>query len=354
MTNPAWRLPSTDQWLPQFCQIPTLFATMLLAQLVVLIAVLTPSGGDMPMWQSLFVATAFAQWIALSNAAALCLLRPLLLRTTPALALALVLALVSASVYAMAWIGYTVDRGLELGLTPAWLELPRFLGGTVAMAVLILVAGLRYGYVHEQWRRQVQAQARAEVAALTARIRPHFLFNSMNTIASLVRDDPDTAETVVLDLAELFRSALAAGEQSQTLERELELCQRYLAIEQLRLGPRLRVLWDVDQAPLDLLVPPLLLQPLVENAVYHGIQPLPQGGEVHVRAECSPLQLKLRVDNPCPPSPPARGAGHGMALDNVRQRLKLAFGPAARLEVESAAGYYAVTLHLPLKRESHP
>lgn len=350
----SWRLPPTAEWLPRFCHLPTVLAGMVLAQLVVCIAVLSPGSTGTAIGQALSVGTAFGQWIALTLVAGLCVLHGSLLRMPPPLALAVTLLAVFLGAHSMAWIALSVERGLELGLIGASVDPWPFAAGCGAIALLIVAAGLRYHYVHEQWKRRVEAQARVEVEALTARIRPHFLFNSMNTIASLVHEDPELAEQVTLDLADLFRSALEAGESAHPLSRELELCRRYLAIEELRLGRRLKVEWDVAAAPGELSVPPLILQPLVENAVYHGIQALREGGRVLVRARREGGRLHLRVENPCPDPPQARRGGHGMALDNVRRRLQLAFGAGAGLDIEHRPGCYAASLHIPLLTESRP
>lgn len=146
----------------------------------------------------------------------------------------------------------------------------RFVGGSAAVEALITALALRYFYVIDRWEAQVGAHARAEVDALQARIRPHFLFNSMNMIASLLRRDPEVAERAVLDLSDLFRAALGAGEGNSTLTEEVQLAERYLDIEQLRLGERLQVEWHkTEPLPWALAMPRLMLQPLLENAVLH-------------------------------------------------------------------------------------
>jgi two-component system sensor histidine kinase AlgZ len=320
---------------------------MLLAEIVVVIATLSPGVGDEDWLRALSIGTVLAQWIALSSVTVLCLLRPRLVVLSGASALIAVTLVLAMTAWAMAWIGYTVDRELDWGLTAQAQSREAFVHGIVAIVLLMAALGLRYGYVHVQWKRQVEAQARAEVEALTARIRPHFLFNSMNTVAGLIHVDADLAERVIEDLSELFRAALAAGERAHPLERELELCRRYLDIEQLRIGERLRVEWDIDAAPAHLPVPPLLLQPLVENAVYHGVQPLLQGGAVRIAASTTDEELTITIENPVPPDRVTRG-GHGMAQENVRQRLRLAYGGHASLEVRERRGYYGVTVRLPL------
>ena len=192
------------------------------------------------------------------------------------------------------------------------------------------------------------AHAQAQVQALQARIRPHFLFNSMNSIASLIRHDPATAERAVEDLSELFRAALGTGSGESTLAEELHLAERYLAIEALRLGSRLHVDWVLpDDLPRTLPLPRLILQPLVENAIVHGIAKLPQGGKLRIAAWREGAQLHIDVSNPLPPAiTPSHGNHH--AQDNIAQRLAHRFGARARMAAGARDGYYAATLIVPI------
>jgi len=225
----------------------------------------------------------------------------------------------------------------------------RFIGSVSALAMLISALALRYFYVSEQWGSRLRAHAKAEVDALQARIRPHFLFNSMNTIASLVRTDPATAERAVEDLSELFRAALGAGHGESTLAEEIHLAQRYLAIETLRLGPRLRVHWQVaDNAPRALRMPRLVLQPLVENAVLHGIALLADGGEIRIGIAPEGRRLRVRISNPAPAVRPGIEPGNRHAQDSIAQRLAYHFGADAKLLRSSRDGIYVCELELPL------
>jgi len=191
----------------------------------------------------------------------------------------------------------------------------------------------------------VRAEAKARFDALQARIRPHFLFNSMNTIASLIRVRPAEAESAVENLSDLFRAALG-HEAHSTLGEELELVRRYLDIERLRLGERLRVDVRVDELPADMQVPPLLLQPLVENAVYHGVQQLPQGGTVSISGRRDDKSVCIEIRNPCPPTRASKR--HGVALENTRARIEYHFGARGKLTVESGASEFVCVIVLPL------
>jgi two-component system sensor histidine kinase AlgZ len=241
-----------------------------------------------------------------------------------------------------AWLQST----LALAALPDGSTTIEFVASSAAMAGLVAAAALRYAYVAAQWRQGVAASARAQFDALQARIRPHFLFNSMNTIAALIRSRPADAETAVEDLSDLFRAALRDDRGTSTLVEELELAQRYLAIEQLRLGTRLRVVAELPDLP-HLETPLLLLQPLVENAVIHGIECLPSGGTLTLRATRGAGTVTIEVHNPRPTERrPSRGTG--TALDNVRRRLAYHFGDRARMEVDEGSDYYAVRIQLPL------
>ena len=157
---------------------------------------------------------------------------------------------------------------------------------------------MRYLYISSEWRRSIVAEAQSRVSALQALIRPHFLFNSMNTIASLTRSNPARAEEAVEDLADLMRANLGSQKDRTTLKEELEVAAIYQRIEKLRLGDRLRVRWDIETLPMRALIPSLTIQPLLENAIYHGIEMLPEGGEVHVSGKRDGDSLSIVVSNP--------------------------------------------------------
>ncbi|MEX0915337.1 MAG: histidine kinase, partial [Wenzhouxiangellaceae bacterium] len=241
-------------------------------------------------------------------------------------------------------------------LSPGGLEAGRAEDEWLLRNLLIsLIASLifvRYLVLHRQWQVQVRAEAGARLEALQARIRPHFLFNTLNTIASLVRTRPDEAEQAVLDLADLLRTGLRTDAE-HTLAEELELVRGYLRIESQRLGERLRIDWQIDDSlPLDQTMPALLIQPLVENAVVHGIARLPDGGQLQIAAGSAGTgSWFVRVTNPWPGSDDdemAGGAdGNRMALGNIRQRLELAWGERARLQTGATDGQFTAEIRVP-------
>jgi two-component system sensor histidine kinase AlgZ len=206
-------------------------------------------------------------------------------------------------------------------------------------------AGVLLAWLKLREYSQRPANVIAQLVELQSRIRPHFLFNTLNSAIALVQVDPARAEGVLEDLAELFRVALADSSTSVTLAEEVELAKRYLAIEQIRFGRRLRVVWHLDPAAGGARVPPLLMQPLVENAVRHGVEPNDDGGELEVTTARRGAEVEIRVLNSVGAA--ARASGHGLALANVRQRLKLMHDVAARFDVEPGAGRFAVRIVVP-------
>jgi two-component system, LytTR family, sensor histidine kinase AlgZ len=205
------------------------------------------------------------------------------------------------------------------------------------------LAALLWAWLDLRARIRHPADAAARLAELQSRIRPHFLFNALNTALALVRVDPARAEGVLEDLAQLFRVALADSGSAVTLADEIELAQAYLAIEQVRFGARLQLSWDIDPATTGARVPPLVLQPLVENAVRHGVEPAPHGGWVRVRTTLQGGQAVVTVSNTVPEEPSS--PGHGMALHNVRERLRLLHDVAASVDIQRETGADGAWFH---------
>ena len=197
-------------------------------------------------------------------------------------------------------------------------------------------------------RARSPAVTEAKMMALTARIRPHFLFNSLNAVLGVMRSDPRRAETALEELADLFRVLMRDNRDLVPLSDEIALARRYLDIERLRLGERLTVRWDVDTCPPDALVPPLMLQPLLENAVYHGVEPL-TAGEIVIRLARQNDRVVIELTNPCPVPAPVSQGNH-MALANIRERLLLFFDLEASLETFPESGRYRVAIRLPYRR----
>ncbi len=380
-------------FLPDFCTIPSVFAVVIAGELLAFLFVLAPVSSEPVRWDTLAYVSLFVQWVGLTWAGALCALRGPLsgLSDRSAAGAALALLLVLAGLASLAW-HWLASPGPLAGAAPAselaWFAQPTEAeGSTLAflreatplvvrnLAVAAIVGGvaLRHLYVQAEWRRRMRSEAQARIQALQSRIRPHFLFNSMNTIASLTRTDPVLAERVVEDLAELFRASLGDARVPASLGEELALCERYLAIEALRLGSRLRVERTLEEAPTDAVLPALTLQPLLENAIYHGIEPRAEGGTIEMAIAVRPgaggrggggapgegsegRTVEVVLANPLPgraragaagARSGARSPGNRMALENVRARLEALFGTDAALEIREEEERFEVRVRFP-------
>ncbi|HET9122915.1 MAG TPA: sensor histidine kinase [Acidiferrobacteraceae bacterium] len=212
--------------------------------------------------------------------------------------------------------------------------------------------GLRYLAMTHRAQLDAKREQESRMQALQSRIRPHFLFNSMNSVASLTRSDPARAETALQDLADLFRVLLADARKLVPISAEREISRQYLEIEKLRLGDRLKVTWNVSNVPRTALIPALTLQPLLENAIYHGIEPRFGGGTVRIELWTEgDRTLNIMISNPMPEVPKrAHGKGNKIALDNIRQRLETYFGSEASLQTLEEGGQYHVKVRMPITR----
>jgi two-component system sensor histidine kinase AlgZ len=337
--------------LPDFCAAPAVLAVVLIVTLTAIVLTVARQEAALNFWIDLARTALFLLWVGLGSAALLCVLRPRLaalpLPLASAVALGSMLAVIAAVSAATLWLGGSALLGARTSnvLLPsnAW----RFFAANLGTGTIIGGLALRYFYVTGEWRRNVELQARARVRALQARIRPHFLYNSMNTIAALTRSNPAQAEEAVQDLADLFRANLSEQRASITLKEELEVARIYQRIEQLRLGERLRVVWDVADLPMRAQVPGLLMQPLLENAIYHGIEPRPEGGVVTVSGAREGEVLHLLVRNPLPSAGEEASTGNRVALANIRERLELLYPGRSSVEAGREGDEYLVRLHFP-------
>lgn len=334
-------------FLPDFCNNRTVFLLVLIIELLALVLALANSRTLENFWTDLALVSLFTQWVALMVAATLCRCRRWLACLHPPAVTVATFSIAQLITLLCSLLALRLATDTGFGAHSLdWL--PAILAPQAISGIITLLA-LRYFYVQHQWQQNIQAEARARLQSLQARIHPHFLFNTLNTIASLIPGQPDRAEQAVLDLADLLRSALAHRE-SITLHQELELTRRYLAIERLRLGDRLRVAWRLDpDLPLDLPIPALLLQPLVENAIQHGIQCLPAGGILTIQIEKHAAALRITVGNPQPATrDESHGSGQRIAQDNIRQRLQLAYATPDPLAIIETPAHYQVSFTVPL------
>ena len=332
--------PNNNAFLPNFCAIRMVFAWVVTAELLAIVLTLAVTPDD--FWATLSLRSLYVQWIALTTAALLCISRNGLNRLGHGGA-GIAAWLLTLAVTALVFV---LSRSL-LGQTGSidWSPLLNHL----VIAAIVSAVALRYLYeLHRQHQRKL-AEAGARAQALQARIRPHFLFNSMNTIASLTRSDAALAEQVVQDLSDLFRASLADSGRGSTLQRELELAEGYLRIEAQRLGERLRVSWDLqDDLPLGAPMPALLLQPLLENAVYHGIEPVLEGGSIEIAGRFRRGLVNISISNNLPQEQSQR-EGNRMAQQNVRERLRAAFPERGDLHIGKVEDRYQVRLVFPYR-----
>lgn len=335
-------------YLPDFCRGRAVLGIVLICELTALVLALARNEQAIGFWADLGRTSMFLLWIGLFGAGLLCALRGYLNRQTLARGSAMVLALTAVLVALVSWVA------LWYGGRNGWLgggDMPEdhwtFLVRNVLITLVVTALALRYFYVTHEWRHNVELQARARVHALQARIRPHFLFNSMNTIAALTRSNPARAEEAVQDLADLFRANLNEKRNQIPLAEEIEVARTYQRMEQLRLGDRLHVDWKVDSLPMGAMVPGLTLQPLLENAIYHGVEPRPGGGTVTVTGELGKGMITIVVRNPVPAADVTVRDGNRLALANIRERLDLMYGERATVKAGRFDAEYIVTLRFP-------
>jgi len=327
---------------PSFCRWRLLLAVMAVTQVSVLLVGIGAASEFNLSWLALV--TLYAQGLAFMTALAVCVSRAWLGRLSARGAWVgswLVTVIVALGV------SYSVGVvGTVLGAGPGVAAFETFVIQSVLAVALVSMGFLRYLFVRAQWRTQVLAESEARVQALQARIRPHFLFNSLNTIASLISDDPAGAERAIEDLADLFRGSMRKADGLIGLSHDLELARKYLQMEQRRLGDRLKVDWQVSELPKTASILPLTIQPLLENAVAHGIQSTQAGGEIRVYGRSEKDIVVITISNPLGPGEPI-SRGQGMALANIRERLALAFGPAAKLITHQDDGQFFAILSMP-------
>ncbi len=334
-------------FLPDFCGLHSVFAVVVLVELFAFVLTLASAPHSDDLWSVLALYSLFMQWVGLVSSALLCMARRPLSGLSDTLAGLVSYFMLLLTIGVLSLIAYTT---MELTGFPNVIDNRReFLLRNLGIGAIACALILRYFYVSYQWRQRIRAEARARLEALQARIRPHFLFNSINTVTSLIHDKPDDAEEALLDLADLFRASLREEQQFIPLADELALTRRYLNMESLRLGERLQLRWQLEEGIETIQLPPLILQPLVENAVYHGIEPLPEGGTVTIVIRRDAGQLSLAVSNPLPHGGSERGEGNRIALENIRARLAAHYGERASLTLEEGESEFRVQLCLPIE-----
>lgn len=350
-----------DHLLPDFCSGRAVISVMIMVELVAVLTVFVTQPPAVLFWERFVLLSLYMQWIGVCSAAVLCQARSWLQRMPPwfvLLASYVMLLGLAALLAEIAWFVLLV-LGWQSMLGLATHD--PFIIATLGTVAIVGLVALRYFWVQAQWRSQVEAEAEARYQALQARIRPHFLFNTLNSLAALIHTDARSAEAMVADLADLFRVALDRRQREAPLDDELEITRAYLNIEQVRLGDRLRVEWAIDDAARRVPVPLLSLQPLAENAVHHGIAQIDAGGVVRISAKLATSAnqpaLELTVENPLPDEPRS-SAGTRLALANLTERLRLVYGDHASLRTQrvadgtgTAAGIFRASIRIPVLAE---
>ena len=336
----------SQAYLPDFCAATTILVIVLIAQLVAIVLTLASHNVHGTFLTELAKMSMYIQWLALLSAALLCRSRSWLESFGGTLAFVIAFFLLEILCLLMAETTWqaTSRYGLSVIIDD---NHAGFVMRTFAISSIVVALTMRYLYVASEWRRSIVLEAQSRVSALQALIRPHFLFNSMNTIASLTRTDPRQAEEAVEDLADLLRANLGGPKDRTTLKQELEVAAIYQRIEKLRLGDRLSVRWNIDGLPMRALIPSLTIQPLLENAIYHGIELLPDGGEVVVNGKRDGDNLCIDISNPVVADKQSDKDGNHMAMSNIQQRFEIAYGSRGSVLVDSGEDVFRVTLTFP-------
>lgn len=325
------------------------FVIIVMAELFAFLVVLvTQTNSLLTIWEDLGFISLYVQWCALTSCYLLCAIRPLICRYSVRIVTISAYATVLLVVFVLSEIAYWYIYPVA----KEQFSHTSFISRAMFISFILTGPILRYYYIQYQWKMKVQAEAEARLQSLQARIRPHFFFNSLNTIASLTRTDAEQAELAVQDLADLFRASLRDARQFHSFVDEINLCTRYLQIEKLRLGDRLALNWDVKSIPEDAYTPPLLIQPLLENAVYHGIEPRIDGGTIDVNGRMEKNTIRLTITNPLPLDKESSKKGNRIAQENIRDRLQTLFDNRGDLTVDETEDNYRVVLTWPYRNKN--
>jgi two-component system sensor histidine kinase AlgZ len=339
--------PDQQYFLPDMCRAKSVLYLTLIAQLLAIILALNTSFISGDFWSSLSLNALFILWVAFTCAAILCTFKRQI-DSQPILFICFVMFMtINITTLFMTWVTTSLLPHFELFIAPTQGQMSVYLRNTGISIIFSLIL-IRFLYIQYQWRKQTQAESEARLDALQARIRPHFLFNSLNTIASLTRINPELAETLTEDLAALFRANMQTSQRLVPFKQELTLVQQYLNIEQLRLGERLKINLDISAVPSDALIPPLSIQPLIENAIYHGIEPSENGGTLDLIGQIDSNKITLLIKNPLPVQANDNGrTGNRMAIDNTRLRLQNCFPDESQLLISSSDAMFQTQLKFP-------
>jgi two-component system sensor histidine kinase AlgZ len=331
-------------FLPDLCNARAVLILLIVSEALVLALTLIESGIDGFSGIRFGLVSLFVQWVALVSVAVLCQARSQLARLPVWAASVVALLIIQLVTLCISLLGEIFLPAIQPSLDWYWVARNQL------VSAIFSAMAMRYFYVQSQWRLQIQAELRARLAALQANIRPHFFFNTLNTVASLIVIDPEKAEYMLLELAQLFRAVLRGTEETTPLSEEIKLGQGYLDIEQTRLGERMQVEWELPHVLPDIRVPQLILQPLLENAVYHGIQPVVEQGFIQVSLNEAANGWLLSISNSKSKSSVESG-GNRIAHQNIRARLEALFGDGATLIVDDHGDRYEARILIPSSGE---
>lgn len=331
-------------FLPDLCNARAVLILLIVSEALVLALTLIESGIEGFSGVRFGLVSLFVQWVALVSVAMLCQARSQLARLPVWAASTVALLMIQFVTLGISLLGETFLPAMQPSLDWFWVARNQL------VSAIFSAMALRYFYVQSQWRLQTQAELRARLAALQANIRPHFFFNTLNTVASLIVIDPEKAEQMLLELAQLFRAVLRGTEETTSLTEEIKLGQGYLDIEQTRLGDRMRVEWELPHTLPEIRVPQLILQPLLENAVYHGIQPVVEQGSIKVSLKQAAKGWLLEISN-SKSSESVETGGNRIAHQNIRARLEAHFGEGATLNVEDQGNRYEAQILIPMNED---
>ncbi|GMR19748.1 MAG: sensor histidine kinase [Gammaproteobacteria bacterium] len=348
-------LDTTDHFLPNFCEARMVLSVFLIAEILALVISLVmpvPSIFFSNYFEALLQISLFIQWIALASAAGLCLLRNYLrkLPNRTALITAYLMLLLTTLLVNEATVWILWGAGKISTPRPEWYAHLHFQNLTISALINALALG--YFMTKQELKQRTASEARARIQALQSRIRPHFVFNAMNIIASLTRSDPAKAETAIEDMSELFRMMLNDEETLVPIKKEIEVAEKYLALESLRLDDRLQVAWNIGKFPRKAIMPTLTLQPLLETAINKGIEPSATGGTITIKLWEENDKIHIHMTNPITHR---RGNkrrpedDEGKTLENISKRFDNHYGDLATLTTDKTEDLFTVKVSLPLR-----
>ncbi len=340
-----------DDLIPDFCRAPALLSLAFIMELVA-ISLALAANKDPAVLDRFLLLSVYLQWIGFCSAAVLCLARRRLRHAPARVMFPVAWVLLLAVTLIISASGYEILLRIDPTFRAAPEDWTSFVFRHFFIGAVVSLLVLRLFWVQHRWRAQARAESEFRYEALQARIRPHFLFNSLNSIAALAGSRPQDAERLIEDLSELMRAGLDQRSRLAPLADEITLVKAYLRIEQARLGDRLQLGWEIPEDTLSLDVPLLSVQPLVENAIYHGVERCEGPSRVQIAARREGDTLQIEIRNPRPAADATPRAGQRIAVDNIAQRLALIYGDKASLTLGDEGDLFVSCLRVPAMRRS--